>query len=72
MNRKKTCIIDLLLALDFILLAYSGFAAHFADGIAWPITHTLSSVVFIVLTILHVLDHRKMIQALAKKNNQPS
>jgi hypothetical protein len=66
MNKKKNCMIDILLALDFILLAFSGFAAHFAQGKTWAIIHSISSVVFIVLVAMHVIGHRKMIKAMTK------
>ena len=54
LNRKKMYIIDILLAVDFIVLALSGFAIHFTDGKVWAIMHSITAVLCIVLVVLHI------------------
>lgn len=54
LNRKKMYIIDILLAVDFIVLALSGFAIHFSDGKVWAIMHSITAVLCIVLVVLHI------------------
>ena len=71
-NRKKALLIDSLLIVVFVVMAASGFAVHFAWGKALAITHSASGVLFIVLVILHIVNHAKMIKQMMKSAKDTS
>jgi Zn ribbon nucleic-acid-binding protein len=64
MNRKKINVIDILLTIDFILMAVSGFATHFLDSKMCAITHSVTATLFIVLVVIHIVSHKKIMKAM--------
>ena len=70
MNRIKMCFIDILLTVDFVILALSGFLLHGADAsrTIWAITHIITAVLCIVLVVLPIIQHAKMMKAVMKSS----
>ena len=61
---KKLFVIDWCLVMAFALTAFSGFELHVAGHFSthevwhnWAVFHTLSSLAFIITSILHVQTH---------------
>lgn len=69
MNRKKIYVVNMLLFIDFMILAISGFLLHGVDTgkFLWAITHSVTGILCIVLVFLHIVQHRKMIKTLKRQ-----
>ena len=71
---KRIFIIDWWLALAFAITAYSGFELHIAGHFSthevwhnWAVCHTLASLTFIILGVLHIQSHWGWYKSLISK-----
>lgn len=71
---KKIFIIDWLLVIAFILTAFSGFKLHIAGHFHchdiwhnWAVCHTITSLLFVILAILHIKTHFGWYKSLINK-----
>ena len=71
---KKIFVIDLWLVVIFAIVAISGFGMHISGHRSihevwhnWAVVHTLSSVVFIIVGVLHIQTHWTWYKSLFRK-----
>ena len=71
---KRIFIIDWWLLLAFAITAYSGFELHIAGHFSthevwhnWAVCHTLASLTFIILGVLHIQSHWGWYKSLISK-----
>ena len=58
-NKSKR-VVDYILALDCVVLLLTGLMAHPMQGVIWiKIFHAVTSVLFVVFCIVHVVQHTK-------------
>jgi len=59
-TNKSKRVIDYILALDCVLLLFSGLMAHPMHEVSWiKIIHAVTACVFVIFCIVHVVQHTK-------------
>jgi hypothetical protein len=61
-------IIDILLLIDTIILAISGFVLPHTDVIIFKPIHGITGVLFVILALAHMLGHLRMIGFMVKRS----
>lgn len=71
---KKIFVVDWILIFVFALTAFSGFKLHFAGHFLshniwhnWAVFHTVSSLIFIIIGVLHIQTHWAWYKSLINK-----